>query len=151
MVEMVVREPILDYLLPESEISLIVAGLTVVAGAFGFAVAYNLLVEEDTTHGSDSENGNYRQGNGSGGNEGDLGPRTPTQPRSTNNTHGQDHDSPLVLQPARHPRLMFTRSSTYLLTGNSVYLLMLSIAFIITIVQRSSHLSKVGKEKSVCH
>ncbi|KAF9283712.1 hypothetical protein BGZ68_005201 [Mortierella alpina] len=67
MVEMVVREPILDYLLPESEISLIVAGLTVVAGAFGFAVAYNLLVEEDTTHGSDSENGSYRQGNGSAG------------------------------------------------------------------------------------
>ncbi|KAG9322094.1 hypothetical protein KVV02_005578 [Mortierella alpina] len=140
MVEMVVREPLLDYLLPESEISLIVAGFTVAACAFGFAVAYNLLVE-DTTCRSDSENGND-----SGGNGGGIGPRTPIPPRSTNDVLAENSSSPSVVQQTMHPRLMFTRTSTYLLTGNAVVLLMLCIAFMTTIVQRSGHLSQMNKE-----
>ncbi|KAI1291445.1 hypothetical protein EDD11_008926 [Mortierella claussenii] len=66
MVEMALREPILDYLLPESEITLFIAGLTIVTGVFGFAVAYNLLVEEDTTNkGNERDNDEDRRGNGS--------------------------------------------------------------------------------------
>ncbi|KAF9079311.1 hypothetical protein BGX23_004417, partial [Mortierella sp. AD031] len=66
MVEMALRESILDYLLPESEITLFAAGLTIVTGAFGFAVAYNLLVEEDTTNkGDERDNDEGRRGNGS--------------------------------------------------------------------------------------
>ncbi|KAF9958121.1 hypothetical protein BGZ72_000865 [Mortierella alpina] len=137
MVEMVVREPILDYLLPESEISLFIAGLAVVAGALGFAVAYNLLVDEDSTRGYDDENGAGRQGNGSGGSGGNLGPRRPTQ----------NNDPPAAIQQTGRPKLiMFTRPSTYLLTGNAVLLLVLSVAFIFTIVQRSAHLSQMDKE-----
>ncbi|KAF9079469.1 hypothetical protein BGX23_003961, partial [Mortierella sp. AD031] len=125
MVEMVLREPILDYLLPESEITLFVAGLTIVTGAFGFAVAYNLLVEEDTTNeGDERDNDEGRRGNGSGGDGRDSGPRTPTPPRSADNMLGQNNDPPLVLQQqqTRRPRLRFTKASTYLLNGNAVFL-----------------------------
>ena len=143
MVEMALREPILDYLLPESEITLFVAGLTIVTGAFGFAVAYNLLVEEDTTN-----IGAERDSNGSGGNGRDSGPRTPIIPRSTDNMLGQNNDPPLVLQQqqTRRPRLTFTKASTYLLNGNAVFLAVVLIVFTISIAQRSFHLSQVKKK-----
>jgi hypothetical protein len=147
MVEMALREPILDYLLPESELVLLVAGLTIVTGAFGFAVAYNLLVEEDTTNIRNNENNDEgSRGNGSGGNGRDLGPRTPTQPRSTDNILGQSNDTPLVLQhrQTRRPRLMFTKASTYLLNGNTVLLIVVLVAFTISVAQRSAHLSQVN-------
>ncbi|KAG0351140.1 hypothetical protein BGZ54_003404 [Gamsiella multidivaricata] len=149
MVEMALREPILDYLLPESEITLIVAGLTIVTGAFGFAVAYNLLVEEDTTNkGDERGNDEGRRGNSSGGNGRGSGPRTPTPPRSTDNILGQNNDSPLVLQQqqTRRPRLMFTKASTYLLNGNAVFLVVILIVYMISIAQRSVHLSQMDKE-----
>ncbi|KAG0209498.1 hypothetical protein BGX28_010270 [Mortierella sp. GBA30] len=149
MVEMALREPILDYLLPESEITLFVAGLTIVAGALGFAVAYNLLVEEDTTNnGHEADNDEGRQGNGSGGNGGDSGPRTPTAPRSTDNLLGQNNDPALVLQQpqTRRPRLMFTKASTYLLNGNAVFLVVILIVFTIAVAQRSAHLSQMDRE-----
>ncbi|KAG0248352.1 hypothetical protein BG011_000171 [Mortierella polycephala] len=149
MVEMALREPILDYLLPESEITLIVAGLTIVAGAFGFAVAYNLLVEEDTTNKGDERNNDEgRRGNGSGGNGRDSGPWTPTPPRSTDNMLGQNNDPPLVLQQQqiRRPRLMFTKASTYLLNGNAVFLAVVLIVCTISVAQRSVHLSQMDKE-----
>jgi len=135
-VEMVVREPLLDYLLPESELTLIIAGFAVVAGAFGFAVAYNLLVEEEDP----AQRGDSEVANGSGGAGGGQGPRTPIPPRPANN------DSPVVIQATGHPRVMLTRSSTYLMTGNAVFLLMLSIALVVAIMQRSNHLSQLDKE-----
>lgn len=146
MMEMALREPILDYLLPESEIALLAAGLTIVAGAFGIAVAYNLLVEEDTTNNVNNENNDEgSRGNGSGGNRRDLGPCTPTQPRSADNILGQYNDMPLAQQrrQTRRPRLMFTKASTYLLNGNTVLLILVLVVFTITIVQRSVHLSQV--------
>lgn len=149
MVEMVLREPILDYLLPESEITLLVAGLTVVTGAFGFAVAYNLLVEEDTTNiGNERDNGEGHRGNGCGGNGRDSGPRTPILPRSTDNMLGQNNDPPLVLQQrqTRRPRLMFTKASTYLLNANAACLVVVLIVFTIAAAQRSAHLSQVKKK-----
>ncbi|KAG0037496.1 hypothetical protein BGZ82_002408 [Podila clonocystis] len=149
VVEMALREPILDYLLPESELTLIVAGLTIVAGAFGFAVAYNLLVEEDTTIKGDERNiDEGRRGNGSGGNGRDSGPRTPPPPRSTDNMLGQNNDPPVVLQQqeTRRQRLMFTKASTYLLNANTVFLALVLIVFTISVVQRSVHLSQMDKE-----
>ncbi|KAF9148331.1 hypothetical protein BG015_009937 [Linnemannia schmuckeri] len=149
MVEMAIREPILDYLLPESEITLLVAGLMIVTGAFGFAVAYNLLVEEDTTINRDDRNNDEnRHGNGSGGNGRDSGPRTPTQPRSTDNLIGQNNDPLLVVQQqqTKRPKLMFTKASTYLLNGNAILLLLVLIIFTISVAQRSFHLSQMEKE-----
>ncbi|KAF9169458.1 hypothetical protein BGX21_002889 [Mortierella sp. AD011] len=147
VVEMVLREPLLDYLLPESEITLFAAGATIVAGAFGFAVAYNLLVEEDTTDRNEGNNNEGHRGNSSGGNGEDLGPRNPTPPNS-DNIFGQNNDPPLVTQQqqTRHPRLMFTKASTYLLNGNAAFLTLILITFIIAIVQRSIHLSQMDKE-----
>ncbi|KAG0083596.1 hypothetical protein BGZ92_010632 [Podila epicladia] len=149
MVEMALREPILDYLLPESEVTLFAAGLMIVTGAFGFAVAYNLLVEEDTMNkGNETDNDEGRQGNGSGGNGRDLGPTTPTPLRSTNMI-GQNGDPPLVQQQqqqTRRPRLMFTKASTYLLNGNTVFLAVVLIVFTISVAQRSLHLSQIDKE-----
>ncbi|KAF9309201.1 hypothetical protein BG003_010034, partial [Podila horticola] len=149
MVEMALREPILDYLLPESEFTLFVAGITIVAGAFGFAVAYNLLVEEytsDDRHERDNDEG--RRGNGSGGNGRDSGPWTPTRPCSTDNMLGQNNDPPLVLQrqQTRRPRLMFTKASTHLLNGNAVFLALVLIICVTSVAQRSVHLSQMDKE-----
>jgi len=149
MVEMAVREPILDYLLPESELTLFVAGLTMVAGAFGFAVAYSLLVEEDTTNKDDEmDNDEGRRGNGSGGNGRDSGPRSPIPSSTTDNMLGQNNDPPLVLQQqlqTRRPRLMFTKASTYMLNGNTILLVLTLMAFTFSMVQRSVHLSQVKK------
>ncbi|KAG0351247.1 hypothetical protein BG005_009266 [Podila minutissima] len=149
MIEMALREPILDYLLPESETTLFAAGLMIVTCAFGFAVAYNLLVEEDTKNkGDERDNDEGRRGNGSGGNGRDSGPRTQTPPRSANIMLGQNGDSPLVLQQqqTRRPRLMFTKASTYLLNGNAVFLAVVLIVFTISVAQRSAHLSQMDKE-----
>ncbi|KAF8949240.1 hypothetical protein BGZ47_007950 [Haplosporangium gracile] len=149
MVEMALREPILDYLLPESEITLLVAGLTIVAGAFGFAVAYNLLVEEDTTINRDDRNNDEgRQGNDSGGNGRDSGPWTPTHPRPTDNMLGQNNDPPLVVQQqqTRRPKLMFTKASTYQLNGYAILLLLVLIICTFSVAQRSFHLSQMDKE-----
>ncbi|KAF9997467.1 hypothetical protein BGZ80_007005 [Entomortierella chlamydospora] len=148
VVEMVLREPLLDYLLPESEITLLAAGATIVAGAFGFAVAYNLLVEEDTTDRDEENNDEGHRGNGSGGNGEDLGPRNPTPPSSADNIFGQNNNPLLVTQQqqTRRPRLMFTKASTYLLNGNAVFLAVVLITFMIAIVQRSVHLSQMDKE-----
>ncbi|KAF9104345.1 hypothetical protein BGX27_010130 [Mortierella sp. AM989] len=145
MVEMALREPILDYLLPESEFTLIVASLTIVTGAFGFAVAYNLLVKDDTNKGDERSNG---EGNGSGGNGKDSGPRTSAPPRSTDNMLGQNNNPPLVLQQqqTRRPRLMFTNASTYLLISNALILAAVLIIFTISVAQRSVHLSQMDKE-----
>ncbi|KAF8977624.1 hypothetical protein BGZ52_006872 [Haplosporangium bisporale] len=148
MVEMALREPILDYLLPESEITFLVAGLTIVTGAFGFAVAYNLLVEVDTMNMDDERsNDEGHRGNGSGGNGRDSGPRTPILPRSSDML-GQNNDPPLVLQhqQTRRPRLMFTKASTYLLNANTVFLAVVLIVFTISVAQRSAHLSQMDKE-----
>ncbi|KAF9924887.1 hypothetical protein FBU30_005230 [Linnemannia zychae] len=78
--ELVSREPILEYLLPESELTFIVAGLMFVGGLYGIAVAYNLLVEEKGPSMDRESNGENQSGNGSGGNRGDPGPRTPISP-----------------------------------------------------------------------
>ena len=138
---MVVREPILDYLLPESEFTLVAAGLTIVAGAFGFAVAYNLLVEEDTP--GKNKNDDDHRGSGSGRN-GEPGPRPPIPPRSTSSILGQNGDSSLITQQTtRRPRLMFTRASTFLLNGYAALLVVVLAVFVISIAKRSSHLSQV--------
>ncbi|KAG0327317.1 hypothetical protein BGZ99_007912, partial [Dissophora globulifera] len=139
MVEMALREPILDYLLPESETTLIAAGLTIVAGAFGFAVAYNLLVEEDPTSKGDGRDNDDHRGSYSGGNGRGSGPRTP------------NNDPPLVpqqqqQQQTRRHRLMFTKASTYLLNGNAVFLAVVLIVFTIAIMRRSVHLSRMDGE-----
>ncbi|KAF9344345.1 hypothetical protein BGX26_004506 [Mortierella sp. AD094] len=147
IVEMALREPILDYLLPESDITLFIAGLTIVACTFGFAVAYNLLVEDTTNKGDERDNDEDRRGNCSGGNGGDSGPRTPTLPRSTDSLLRQNNDPPLVLQQQkRRPRLMFTKASTYLLNGNAVFLVVVLVVFMISIAQRSVHLSRMDIE-----
>lgn len=148
MIEMALREPILDYLVPESEMTLLAAGLTIVVGAFGFAVAYNLLVEDTANDRNDRDNDEGRQGNGSGGNGRDSGPRTPNQPHSTDNMLGQNNDPPLVVQQQqpRVPRLMFTKASTYLLNGNAILLFAVLVVFIISVAQRSFHLSQVTKK-----
>ncbi|KAF8918513.1 hypothetical protein BGZ58_004834, partial [Dissophora ornata] len=143
-IEMALREPILDYLLPESEITFVVACLTIATGVFGFVVAYNLLVEEDTmNNGDERDNDDGRRGNSSGGNGRDSGPRTPTPPRSTDNVLGRNNDPPLVLQQqlTRRPRLMFTKASTYQLIGNAVFLAVVLIVLTISVAQRSAHLS----------
>ncbi|KAF9542490.1 hypothetical protein EC957_001932 [Mortierella hygrophila] len=148
MMEMALREPILDYLLPESEMTLLAAGLTIVVGVFGFAVAYNLLVEDTANDRCDRDNDEGRQGNGSGGNGRDSGPRTSTQSYPTDNLLGQNNDPPLVVQhqQARGPRLMFTKASTYLLNGNAILLVVVLVVFTIAVAQRSVHLSQMDKE-----
>ncbi|KAF9133385.1 hypothetical protein BGX30_012305 [Mortierella sp. GBA39] len=147
MIEMALREPILDYLLPESEMTLLAAGLTIVVGAFGFAVAYNLLVEDTANDRYDRDNDEGRQGNGFGGNGRDSGPRTSAQSHPTENMLGQNNDPPLVVQQqARGPRLMFTKASTYLLNGNAILLVVVLVVFTIAVAQRSVHLSQMDKE-----
>ncbi|KAK3839995.1 MAG: hypothetical protein JOS17DRAFT_725636, partial [Linnemannia elongata] len=148
MVEMALREPILDYLLPESEMTLLVAGLTIVTGAFGFAVAYNLLVEDTTNDRDDRDDNEGRQGNGSSGNGRDSGPRTSNPAHFTDNMLGQNNDPPLVVrqQQPRGPRLMFTKASTYLLNGNAILLFVVLVVFTISIAQRSFHISQMDKE-----
>lgn len=147
MIEMALREPILDYLLPESEMTLMVAGLTIVTGAFGFAVAYNLLVEDTANGRDDRDNDEGRQGNGSGGNGRDSGPRTSSPSHFTDNMLGQNNDPPVVVQQqqTRGPRLMFTKASTYLLNGNAILLFVVLVVFTISIAQRSFHISQVTK------
>ncbi|KAF9277574.1 hypothetical protein BGZ88_001081, partial [Linnemannia elongata] len=148
MVEMALREPILDYLLPESEMTLLVAGLTIVTGAFGFAVAYNLLVEDTANDRNDKDNDEGRRGNGSGGDGRDSGPRASTQSHSNDNMLGQNNNPPLVVrqQHTRGPRIMFTKASTYLLNGNAILLILVLVVFTISVAQRSFHLSQMDKE-----
>ncbi|KAF9126552.1 hypothetical protein BGW39_006543 [Mortierella sp. 14UC] len=146
MVEMALREPILDYLLPENEMTLYIAGFSIVAGAFGFAVAYNLLVGQDDAIKEDGDDEARRSG---GGNGRDSGPRTtsPSLLRPTDNMLGQNSGHPVVpQQQVRRPRLMFTKASTYLLNGNAIFLAVLLFVFTIAIAQRSAHLSQMDKE-----
>ncbi|GJJ75031.1 hypothetical protein EMPS_07389 [Entomortierella parvispora] len=142
--EMVLREPILDYLLPESEITFLAAGLTIVACAFGLAVGYNLLVEEDTPGKKDDGDGQQDRGN-SGQNGRD--PEPPSPPHPTSRMVGQSSNPALIAQRTiARPRIMFTKASVNLLLGYVVLMTVLLVVFTITIVQRSNHLSKSNDE-----
>ncbi|KAF9908807.1 hypothetical protein EC991_009510 [Linnemannia zychae] len=151
MVEMAVREPILDHLLPENEMTLYIAGFTIVAGAFGIAVAYNLLVEQDDPS---TEGGNGQDGSSGGGGGSNPGSRraSPSLRHPTDNMLGQSNvhsetsQQQQQQQHAKRPRLMFTKASTYLLNGNAVFLFVLLIAFTVAIAQRSVHISKMEGE-----
>ncbi|KAF9426631.1 hypothetical protein BGZ94_006242 [Podila epigama] len=144
MAEMTLREPILDYLIPESELTLIVAGLTIVVGVFGFAVAYNLLVEEGTP--SHDENDDYN------GSSGPLSPIRPSGPdaileqrNSRSSVLGQQRQQRQQkrLQQQTRPRLLFTKASTYLLSGNTIFLALVLLLLVITLSNRSAHLNQL--------
>ncbi|KAF9970914.1 hypothetical protein BGZ73_006209 [Actinomortierella ambigua] len=132
-IEMVVREPIFTFLTPNDETTVIAAGLLIIVGAFGFAVAYNLLVEETETletkkHDRDT---NHRgAGGGGGGGHGGRDPSGP--PPMVPPSNGQRLGSPrpeatttggagTVVQ--RKTRVLFTTASTKLLIANTVVLL----------------------------
>ncbi|KAG0230886.1 hypothetical protein BGW42_000608 [Actinomortierella wolfii] len=101
--EIMLREPILDYLIPESATTMFAAGLIVLIGAFGFSVAYNLVVDDGSSL-EDSEDGRRDGHRGHGGNGRDPGPQSPIPPPTPSIQHGHPSES-MTVQPKTSRRM----------------------------------------------
>ncbi|KAG0250135.1 hypothetical protein DFQ27_009558 [Actinomortierella ambigua] len=152
MLEMVVREPILDFLIPANETTIIAAGLLIVLGAFGFSVAYNLLVEEKEDSSARHQHRGGREGHGGSGTDGGGGggsPWSPVGPPHSTASLGQraEHTTTTstgaVVHQQRMTRVLFSPASTKFLVANAALLAVGFLALVIAVSQRSAHLSQM--------
>ncbi|KAG0228478.1 hypothetical protein BGW41_003410 [Actinomortierella wolfii] len=142
--EVMLREPILDYLIPESATTMLAAGLIVLIGAFGFAIAYNLVVDDGSSL-KDSEDGRRDGHHGSGGNGRDPGPQSPIPPPTPSIQHGHPSES-MTVQRKTSRRVMLSPASVYLLSATVFFLAITLLVLTYSALQRSSHLSQMDKE-----